>query len=594
MSLSVVNNKMPMYSRVINMSINYHHCRVVVVLFAFIQMAWMPSLSADNWNGSNRTIIVGGDYNFPPYEYMDENGQPAGYNVELTRAIAEVMGLKVDIRLGDWDEMITALNNGDVDVLQGIVASEERKKRYAFSSPHAIIHHSVFARKGSPVPDGLAGLANREVMVQNKSIMHEYLLQNQVDAIIFPVTAHVDALRALSSGEHDYALVANLPGLYLGKEFGLTNLALVGKPFASQRYGYGVLKGNESLVAQFSEGLAIVRNTGRQQAIYDKWLGVLEQPDSPWQQFGLWAVFISFLLLLITAGVVIWNWMLRTQVDKRTAELHQHQQQLIQADKMASLGVLVSGVAHEINNPTGLLLLNLPLVNDAWRDAQGILEERYQNSGDFELAGLRYSRLRDELPMIFEEMSGGATRIKRIVEDLKDFARHDTLDDDRPVNVNDILETAIRLVDTSIRKSTHHFTVEYGKNLPQVNVNPQRIEQIIINLILNACQALTNLGQGVSVSTAYNKQEKSVTLTVSDEGAGIDKEHLTKLTDPFFTTKREHGGTGLGLSVSAGIAKAYGGRLRFMSEKNKGTQATLELPVSNPGNTKNKKKDEIL
>ncbi len=536
---------------------------------------------ADLWSSQDRPVIVGGDYNFPPYEYLDKDGQPAGYNVELTRAIADVMGMKVEIRLGDWDEMIGALNDGEVDVLQGIVPSEERKKKFAFSSPHAIIHHSVFARKGTPEPDGLSGLANREVMVQNKSIMHEYLLQNRVNAIIFPVKAHVDALRLLASGKHDYALVANLPGLYLGKEFGLSNLALVGKPFTSQRYGYGVLKGNESLVAQFSEGLAILKNTGRQQEIYDKWLGILEQQNAPpWQRFGLWAVLISIFLLLITGGVVFWNRTLRSQVDKRTAELHEHQQQLIQADKMASLGVLVSGVAHEINNPTGLLLLNLPLLNDTWRDSQLILEKHYQDNGDFSMAGLKYSRLRDELPMILDEMTSGATRIKRIVEDLKDFARHDATDNNTPININEVVETAIRLVDTSIRKSTHHFIVNYDKNLPMVNVNAQRIEQIVINLVLNACQSLTNLGQKVEVSTFYLKQQKKITICVADEGSGIDKENLTRLTDPFFTTKRERGGTGLGLSVSAGIAKAYGGQLLFSSKKGAGTEVTLELPFN--------------
>ena len=283
---------------------------------------------------------------------------------------------------------------------------------------------------------------------------------------------------------------------------------------------------------------------------------------------------------------MFWNHTLRTQVDKRKVELGQQQQQLLQADKMASLGVLVSGVAHEINNPTGLLLLNLRLVNDAWRDSQIILESHYQQVGDFDMAGLKYSRLRDELPIVLDEMTGGATRIKRIVEDLKDFARHDAVGNDAVgseslVDINDVVATAIRLVDTSIRKSTHHFVAEYDKNLPLARVNAQRVEQIIINLVLNACQALTNLGQKVSVCTVYDKAQKKVIIIVADEGSGIEEENLIKLTDPFFTTKREHGGTGLGLSVSAGIANAYGGKLLFSSEKNVGTQVSLELPVSN-------------
>lgn len=566
---------------VLNMLIQ---CRFLFSIFLSAGFFLLPlaHVSADGWSSPNRVVIVGGDSNFPPYEYLDEDGEPAGYNVELTRAIADVMGMKVDIRLNEWEVMLGALKNNEVDVLQGIVPSVERKKIIAFSSPHAIIHHSVFARKGGVAPNGLQALKDTMVMVQNKSIMHEYLLQNNIQANIHPVATHVDALRLLSSGKNDYALVANLPGLYLGKEFGLTNLELVGKPFASQRYGYGALKGNESLVAEFSEGLAILKNTGRQQEIYDKWLGVLEQENSlPWQKYGLWAIVVSIFLLVITAAAVIWSRTLQKQVDKRTAELHEHQQQLIQADKMASLGVLVSGVAHEINNPTGALLLNLPLLKDAWRDSNIILQKHYEEFGDFSMAGLKYSRLKDELPLILDEMTGGATRIKYIVEDLKDFARHDDLDNDAPLNINEIVATAIRLVDATIRKSTHDFTVSYQDDLPVIYVNAQRIEQIIINLILNACQALTDVTQKISVVTRCDKQNKKISISVIDEGSGIEKKNVKRLTDPFFTTKREHGGTGLGLSISSGIARAYGGKLLFNSQENIGTEVVLELPLNN-------------
>jgi two-component system NtrC family sensor kinase len=554
-------------------------CRLFFYLTVSLQAL---NANADSWSSPNRVVIVGGDSNFPPYEFLDNEGRPSGYNVEITRAIADVMGIKVDIRLGEWDVMLNGLKASKIDILQGIVASDERSKTFSFSSPHAIIHHSVFARIGGIAPKGLAGLKGKAVMVQNKSIMYEYLLQNNVGANIHPVTTHVEALRLLSSGEHDYALVANLPGLYLGREFGLSNLELVGKPFTSQRYGYGVLKGNESLVAEFSEGLAILKNTGKQQAIYNKWLGVLEQENSQiWQRYGLWAISISIFLLLITAAVVVWSRTLKKQVDKRTAELHEHQLQLLQADKMASLGVLVTGVAHEINNPTGTLLLNLPLLKDAWRDSNIILEKHYREFGDFSMAGLKYSRLKDELPIILEEMTGGATRIKHIVEDLKDFARHDDLDNDVPLNINDVVATAIRLVGTKIRKSTHNFSVSYENSPPDICVNAQRIEQIIINLILNACQALTDVNQRVSVITSYSKQDKKIKIAIIDEGSGIDERNVKRLTDPFFTTKRAHGGTGLGLSISSAIASAYGGKLIFNAQKDIGAEVTLELPLVN-------------
>jgi len=551
------------------------------LIISLLCILYPVGLLADTWSSPGRVIVIGGDYNFPPYEFIDKEGNPAGYNVDLTRAIAEVMAIEIKIVLGGWDDMRAAFVRGEIDVLQGMTVTRARQNLVTYSPPHAIVQQSIFARKGEAKISSLDDLSNKSVIVQNQGSMHDFLKQAHLDAEIVPVTAHVDALRLLSSGKHDYAIVANLPGLYLGKELGLTNLTVVGKPFEARGYAYAVKKGDEPLLAQFSEGFAILQNTGRQQEIYDKWLGLLEQkPGLDWKKFGVITFLTSVVMLLAMGAIMMWNRTLKLQVDKRTTELHMQQQQLIQADKMASLGVLVSGVAHEINNPTGLLLLNLPVVNDVWKDSQDVLEVHYQQHGDFDLGGLQYSRMREEVPCLLSEMQDGARRIKRIVEDLKDFARHENDDVSELVSLNEIAATAIRLVENSIRKSTDHFSVKYTNYLPLVNASSQRIEQVIINLILNACQALLSRERSVSLVTGYDHETGLVFLSVSDEGEGVDEQNMHRLTDPFFTTKREQGGTGLGLSVSAGIVKAYRGKLEFSSIKHKGTTVTMSLPAA--------------
>lgn len=527
-----------------------------------------------------RTIVVGGDYNYPPYEFINDNGQPAGYNVELTQAIAEVMGMKVEFKFSDWADVRRALEMGEIDALQGMVSSPERGQYFSFSPPHAIVHQSIFARRGSPRINTLHQLRGKQVLVQKNGIMHDQLVSNKVGAEMILVETHADALRQLSAGKHDYALVANLPGLYLGKELGLSNLLPVGKPFQAKRYGYAVKKGNDALLAQFSEGLAILKNTGRQQQIYDRWLGPLQAPVFPWKDVGKAAAIISALLLIVLGGTVIWNRMLKRQVDKRTAELHIQQQQLIQADKMTSLGILVSGVAHEINNPAGLLLLNLPAIRDAWHDCEEVLEQRFEEQGDFMLGGLAYSRMRDEIPAMLDDMHDASRRIKRIVNDLKDFARQQSDDDWTPFDLNEVVETAIRLVDNSIRKCTDHFSVHYSHRLPKCSGNAQRIEQVVINLIMNACQSLADSSKQVEVNTFFIAETEQIGVQVRDQGCGIDQDNLNRLLDPFFTTKREQGGTGLGLSVSSGIVQSHGGQLEFDSTVGQGTRVTLMLPIN--------------
>lgn len=533
---------------------------------------------ADAPDGAGEIIVVGGDHYHPPYEFLDEDGEPAGYNVELTRAIAEVMGIEVRIELKPWSEVRRELEQGEIDILQGMSYSEARTARFDFAPPHAIVHQSIFARRGDPVVE-VEELHGKEVIVQRGDIMHDYLIEHDIGAVVIPVDTHADALRALAAGQHDYALVANLPALYLSRELGLTNLVPVARPF-SLRYGYAVRQGDANLLAKFSEGLAILKNTGRHQAIYDRWLGPLEGREGiPWQKVGQVGAALSALLLLVLGAIVMWNRTLKRQVASRTAELRQHQQQLIQADKMASLGILVSGVAHEINNPSSLLLLNLPVLRDAYADAEPILEAHYRTHGDFPFGGLPYSRMREELPCMIDDMQEGTRRIKRIVGDLKDFARQGGDEQGESIDLNAVVGTAIRLVDSSIRKATRRFATHYAEDLPAIEGNAQRIEQVVINLVLNACQALQDPAQGIQLTTRHDSGTGRVVLEVRDEGRGIEPESMNRLTDPFFTTRRECGGTGLGLSVSAGIVREHHGTLTFESSPGEGTTVTLALPV---------------
>lgn len=528
---------------------------------------------------TERVIIVGGDHHYPPYEFINADGEPDGYNTELTLAIAEVMGIDVEIRLGAWDDIRHQFDQGHIDIVQGIVQSKARQQYYAFSPPHAIVHQSVFARKGEPVVSGLDELNGKSVIVQSSGAMHDYLRHQQPGADLVLVDSHADALRLLASGQYDYALVANLPGLYTGKVLELSNLIPVGKPLGAQHYGYAVLKGNEDLLAQFSEGLAILKNTGRQQAIYDKWLGPLENQGFSWKQLGMAAAMVSGILLLVLGGIMIWNRALSREVAKRTEAQQLQQQQLIQADKMTSLGILVSGMAHEINNPSSLLLLNLPILKESYQDAEEILDAYYQQHGDFMMGGLSYSRMRDEIPPMLDDMLAGTQRIRRIVEDLRDFARQEPTDLSDVVDLNVVTAAAIRLVDRTIQQSTQHFSVNYGESLPAFEGNGQRIEQVIINLMINACQALSSSDQAIRVRTYFHSAKQQLRLEICDQGQGIAPEHLPRLSDPFFTTKREQGGTGLGLSISFSIVNEHGGNLTYDSNLQQGTCVTLSLPA---------------
>jgi PAS domain S-box-containing protein len=268
--------------------------------------------------------------------------------------------------------------------------------------------------------------------------------------------------------------------------------------------------------------------------------------------------------------------------ERRRAEVlaRQQEEKLVQADKMATLGILVSGVAHEINNPNNFIILNSDNIADIWKGALPVLDAHREQQGDFMLAGLRFSEIRDEIEPLIKGISDGAKRIRNIVQNLKDFARQEPGNMDQPVSIDAVVDAAAMILGNLIKKSTDHFTFVSEPGVPAVRCAFQKIEQVVINLVTNACQALTSRGQAVTVATSHDSRAGRVVISVRDEGTGISPENLTQIMNPFFTTKRDTGGTGLGLSISYSIVKDHGGDMTIESELGKGTVATVSLPVA--------------
>lgn len=572
------------------MRVSERFCAVLLLLG--LCLAGAPG-AAEEAPRREQPVRIGGDYNYPPYEYLDEDGLPTGYNIELSQAIARVMGMEINIRLGSWSAMRQALERGDVDILMGMAHTAERQDEVDFSIPHAKVHQSIWVRDGNQAIRTAQDLVGREVIVMKGSVMHDYMLDNAIPADLFLVQSLADALRLLAAGSHDCALVAKLPGEYLLSELHLTNIHPIARSLVAQDYGFAVRQGNQELLAQFNEGLALLKKSGEYRRIREKWLGVLQPQELSWTVFIRYGALVFGPLLLILIVFVLWSRTLRKQVALRTEELEREvaerkraaeelqvrQKQLLHADKMTSLGILVSGVAHEINNPNGLIQLNLSQLSKAYQNMAPVLEDHYRREGDFRLGWFSYSRMREEIPKMLGEMGESCNRIKRIVEDLKDFARRDDAGLEERVDLNQVVRSALRLVDNTLRKATDDFRVAYAADLPAFRGNGHRIEQVVVNLVLNACQALTSTEQAIVLRTFALPAEGWVGLEVRDQGCGLDEETLQRITDPFFTTRREVGGTGLGLSVSDGIVKDHHGRLEFGSRPGAGMTVRLLLPL---------------
>lgn len=256
-----------------------------------------------------------------------------------------------------------------------------------------------------------------------------------------------------------------------------------------------------------------------------------------------------------------------------------HHEQMIQTDKLAALGTLLLGVAHEINNPNNAIMLNSPIIKEAWESIVPILDDFKKETGDFIISGMPYSYFKDYIEDIVEDIYKSSERIKNIVKELKDFAKPDagTLQED--IQVNKVIRSSMRLLARQLSSATSHFSVSLGKSLPLVQGSFFRLEQVIVNLLQNACHSLASPQDSIKIKTSYDKEKQQVQIDITDQGCGISSENLKQIFDPFFTTKRDKGGTGLGLSVSLKIIKEHQGTLTFSSEEGKGTKARIRLPI---------------
>jgi PAS domain S-box-containing protein len=288
---------------------------------------------------ANRRIVIGGDHNYPPFEYLDEHGKPAGFNVDLTRAIAREAGLDIEIRLGSWPEVLKQLALSEIDAVQGLLYSAQRDLSFNFSPPHTVIHYVGIVRKGEGEPPANAeSLLGKKIIVQESDILHEFLVEMEMMDQVTLVDSQEAALRELSEGRHDYALVARLSALELIKRHGWNNLIVGNHPLLSPGYSYAVPQHHKALLARLGEGLKMIEKSGEYRRIYNKWFGIHEESSIGVVAIFRYAAIFATPLIILLFTIFFWSWSLRKQVARHTADLRESANLLRIAGQLAHLG----------------------------------------------------------------------------------------------------------------------------------------------------------------------------------------------------------------------------------------------------------------
>ena len=271
----------------------------------------------------------------------------------------------------------------------------------------------------------------------------------------------------------------------------------------------------------------------------------------------------------------------KAEASQRLAEkdLREIQPQLQQAQKMETLGTLVAGVAHEINNPINLMLYNIPLLKKIWVDLLPIIMERKQIEPERKFGGFAYDFLTDNLDQLVADMEMAAHRIAKTVSDLKNYSRQSNVAEKMPLQVNSAVKNALRLAQSTLRKSDVNIKLNLADDLPDIEGNLQSIEQIVLNITINAIQAVNHNRGEIEIKTGLRIKDGMVYIRITDNGRGISPAIADKIFLPFVTDKQSEGGTGLGLSVTYSLVKANDGVIDFETSRDRGTSFNVYLPT---------------
>ena len=279
------------------------------------------------------------------------------------------------------------------------------------------------------------------------------------------------------------------------------------------------------------------------------------------------------------------------ELKELNGKLSDAQDKLVQSEKLASIGQLAAGVAHEINNPIGYIFSNFGTLERYLADLFEMLTA--YEAAECELTGkpvaaalktlrerVELDFLKDDIPTLMAESKEGITRVRKIVQDLKDFSRVDAHQEWVWADLHHGIDSTLNIVNNEVKYKAD-VVKAYGV-LPDVLCLPSELNQVVMNLLVNAAHAITAERGTITIRTGCDACGTRAWIEVQDTGGGIAKESLGRIFDPFFTTKPVGKGTGLGLSLSYGIVKKHHGQLDVSSELGQGTTFRVTVPVQGP------------
>ena len=343
-----------------------------LVLISFVLL-----LNSSNILAHNDTLIFLGDRDFYPYEFIDDNGEATGFNIDMINAISKVINIETDVRLLTWEDALKTINKKRNNVVICLIYSKNRSEKFYLSKPFNIISYSIFTRKDLII-NSLDDIKGKRIIVQKGDVAENYLVENNYSPNIIEVKNHESALKLLSSGKHDCAFLSYLNATHNIKKLKLKNIRSSVSAFPSKEYCFATNKTDTLLIAKINNAIDILKNNGEYFNIYNKWFTELEKKNinkSSIRDF----IIIGMLLFISIIIIIFLVWLLRKKVKQKTQEINKElnqrrkiQEQLLSSEKrirqIVDLVPLIIFAKDEKNN--------IILANKAASDFMGISSDK--------------------------------------------------------------------------------------------------------------------------------------------------------------------------------------------------------------------------